>query len=251
MNLLITPKEQILAELQNIDSFLNITMSENAEEAVQRGNDLAVYVARSGKLLADSKYWLNETMKSEVMQTLVDTAKNAKATATAINALISSLCREERYLVDWCERCNRTATHQLSWCVTVISKAKEEMKMVNETRKILHNDEMRVTATTVRVPVFDCHSESINIEFEKPFEMDELLETLKNAPGVVLQNNSAANEYPLAVDAAGHDEVFIGRVRRDESVESGVNIWVVADNIRKGAATNAVQIAEEIIKNMQ
>ena len=128
---------------------------------------------------------------------------------------------------------------------------KEEMKMVNETRKILHNDEMRVTATTVRVPVFDCHSESINIEFEKPFEMDDLLETLKNAPGVVLQNNSEANEYPLAVDVAGHDEVYIGRVRRDESVESGVNIWVVADNIRKGAATNAVQIAEEIIKNMQ
>ena len=128
---------------------------------------------------------------------------------------------------------------------------KEEMKMVNETRKILHNDEMRVTATTVRVPVFDCHSESINIEFEKPFEMDDLLETLKNAPGVVLQNNSEANESPLAVDVAGHDEVYIGRVRRDDSVESGVNIWVVADNIRKGAATNAVQIAEEIIKNMQ
>ena len=124
MNLLITPKYQILDELTNIDSFLNITMSEDATEAVQRGNDLAVYVARSGKLLADSKYWLNEAMKSEVMQTLVDTAKNAKATATAIN-----LCREERYFVDWCERCNRTATHQLSWCVTVISKAKEEMKM--------------------------------------------------------------------------------------------------------------------------
>ena len=122
MNLLITSKEQILAELTNIDSFLNITMSEDAAEAVQRGNDLAVYVARSGKLLADSKYWLNETMKFEVMQTLVDTAKNAKATATAI---------KERYLVDWCERCNRTATHQLSWCVTVISKAKEEMKMAS------------------------------------------------------------------------------------------------------------------------
>lgn len=137
MNLLITPKEQILAELQNIDSFLNITMSENAEEAVQRGNDLAYMLLCSGKLLADSKYWLNETMKSEVMQTLVDTAKNAKATATAtaINALISSLCREERYLVDWCERCNRTATHQLSWCVTVISKAKEEMKMAG-----MHNN---------------------------------------------------------------------------------------------------------------
>ncbi len=129
MNLLITPKYQILDELTNIDSFLNITMSEDATEAVQRGNDLAVYVARSGKLLADSKYWLNEAMKSEVMQTLVETAKNAKTTATAINALVNSLCREERYLVDWCERCNRTATHQLSWCVTVISKAKEEMKM--------------------------------------------------------------------------------------------------------------------------
>lgn len=128
---------------------------------------------------------------------------------------------------------------------------KEEMKMVNETRKILHNDHMRVTATTVRVPVFDCHSESINIEFEKPFEMEELLETLKQAPGVILQNNSAENEYPLAVDAAGRDEVFVGRVRRDESVENGVNLWVVADNIRKGAATNAVQIAEEIVKQMQ
>lgn len=128
---------------------------------------------------------------------------------------------------------------------------KEEMKMVNETRKILHNDHMRVTATTVRVPVFDCHSESINIEFEKPFEMEELLETLKQAPGVILQNNSAENEYPLAVDAAGRDEVFVGRVRRDESVESGVNLWVVADNIRKGAATNAVQIAEEIVKQMR
>ena len=148
--------------------------------------------------------------------------------------------------------------HQISYnCLPHIDSftengyTKEEMKMVNETRKILHNDEMRVTATTVRVPVFDCHSESINIEFEKPFEMDDLLETLKNAPGVVLQNNSEANEYPLAVDVAGHDEVYIGRVRRDDSVESGVNIWVVADNIRKGAATNAVQIAEEIIKNMQ
>ena len=129
MNLLITSKEQIFAELTNIDSFLNITMSENAEEAVQRGNDLAVYIARTGKLLADSKYWLNEAMKSEIMQTLEVTAKNAKATATAINALIGSLCREDRYLVDWCERCNRTATHQLSWCETVISKAKEEMKI--------------------------------------------------------------------------------------------------------------------------
>ena len=128
---------------------------------------------------------------------------------------------------------------------------KDEMKMVNETRKILHNDAMRITATTVRVPVFNSHSESINVEFEKPFEMAELVETLRNAPGVVLQNDESKNEYPLATEATGHDEVYIGRIRRDESVESGVNLWVVADNIRKGAATNAVQIAEEIIKNMQ
>jgi len=128
---------------------------------------------------------------------------------------------------------------------------KEELKMVNETRKILHEPDMRITATAVRVPVFNSHSESINIEFEKPYELDELIETLRNAPGVILQNDSKNNEYPLAINAAGHDEVFIGRIRRDESVESGVNLWVVADNIRKGAASNAVQIAEIIIKNMQ
>ncbi len=128
---------------------------------------------------------------------------------------------------------------------------KEELKMVNETRKILHEPNLKITATAVRVPVFNSHSESINIEFEKHYELNELIETLKNAPGVVIQNNSNANEYPLAINAAGHDEVFIGRIRRDESVESGVNLWVVADNIRKGAASNAVQIAEVIINNMQ
>ncbi len=128
---------------------------------------------------------------------------------------------------------------------------KEELKMVNETRKILHEPDMKITATAVRVPVFNSHSESINVEFEKPFELDDLIETLRKAPGVVLQNDSQHDEYPLAVNAAGHDEVFIGRIRRDESVESGVNLWVVADNIRKGAASNAVQLAEIIIKNMQ
>ena len=129
---------------------------------------------------------------------------------------------------------------------------KEEMKMIDETRKILHNDNMRVTATTVRVPVFNSHSESINIEFEKPFDLDELIEVLRNAPGVVLQNDNdgSEHEYPMATEAAGHDEVYIGRVRRDESLENGVNIWVVADNIRKGAATNAVQIAETVVKAM-
>lgn len=129
MNLNITPKDRILSELTDIDSFLNITMSENPEEALQRGNDLASHVARTGKLLADAKYHLNQARSSEVMETLRETAKNAKATAKAVNALVDSLCREEQYQVDWCERANRTATHQLSWCVTVISKAKEEMKL--------------------------------------------------------------------------------------------------------------------------
>jgi len=128
---------------------------------------------------------------------------------------------------------------------------KEELKMINETRKILHEPDMKITATAVRVPVFNSHSESINVEFEKPFELNELIETLRTAPGVVIQNDSQNNEYPLAINAAGHDEVFIGRIRRDESVENGVNLWVVADNIRKGAASNAVQIAEAIIKDMQ
>ncbi|MFI3174156.1 MAG: aspartate-semialdehyde dehydrogenase [Bacillota bacterium] len=127
---------------------------------------------------------------------------------------------------------------------------KEEMKMILETRKILNKPDLKVTATTVRVPVFNSHSESINIEFENEFVLDELIETLKNAKGIVVQNDSANNEYPLALSATGNDEVFVGRIRRDESVQSGINLWVVADNIRKGAATNAVQIAEEIIKTL-
>jgi len=128
MNLNITSTDEILSELQNIDAFLNITMSEQVEEAVQRGNDLAVYIARSGKLLADAQYHLNEKMKEEVFETLQKTAKQAGATATAINAIIKSLCKQEQYVVDWCERVNRSATHQLDWARTLISKAKVEMQ---------------------------------------------------------------------------------------------------------------------------
>ncbi len=127
---------------------------------------------------------------------------------------------------------------------------KEEMKMIDETRKILHNDAMKITATTVRVPVFNSHSESINIEFENPFDLDEAKEILRNAPGVVIVDDPAHDTYPLAIEATGHDEVFIGRIRRDDSVDNGLNLWVVADNIRKGAASNAVQIAEVIINSM-
>lgn len=129
MNLNITPAEQIMKELEAIDACLNTTMSEQVEEAVCRGNELAVFVARSGKLLADAKYHLNTRMKSEVMQTLEETIRKGGATGKAVNAIIDSLCREERLLVDWCERCNRSATHQLDWCRTLISKAKEEMRL--------------------------------------------------------------------------------------------------------------------------
>ncbi|HHT50461.1 MAG TPA: aspartate-semialdehyde dehydrogenase [Eubacteriaceae bacterium] len=124
---------------------------------------------------------------------------------------------------------------------------KEEMKMVNETRKILHAPSMRITATTVRVPVFYGHSESINVELEKPFELSEARRIIEEMSGVIVMDEPAKNIYPLALLAQDRDEVFVGRIRRDESVENGMNLWVVADNIRKGAATNAVQIAELLL----
>lgn len=127
---------------------------------------------------------------------------------------------------------------------------KEEMKMINETHKILHDDDIKVTATTVRVPVFDSHSESINIELEKPFELEDVVECFRNFPGLIVQDDVENNVYPLALDAAGTDGVYVGRIRRDYSVENGINIWVVADNIRKGAATNAVQIAEKLLEQL-
>lgn len=125
---------------------------------------------------------------------------------------------------------------------------KEEMKMVEETKKIMHDDSLRITATAVRVPVISGHSESINVEFEKPFEISEVFSIMGSAEGVVLVDDVANNKYPLASDAADTDPVYVGRLRRDESLESGLNMWVVADNIRKGAATNTVQIAELLVK---
>ncbi len=124
---------------------------------------------------------------------------------------------------------------------------KEELKMINETKKILHRPDLKITATTVRVPVQNSHSESINVEFEKDFKMQELLDTLKNFPNLILMDDPSSNLYPIPSTTNGHDEVFVGRVRRDESIPSGVNLWVVADNIRKGAASNAIQIVEKLI----
>ena len=125
---------------------------------------------------------------------------------------------------------------------------KEETKMINETRKILGKPDLKVTATTVRVPVLNSHSESINVEFENDFDLDGLKELLKNSPGVIIEDDPNNNVYPLAQNASGHDEVYVGRIRRDYSVPFGINMWVVADNIRKGAATNAIQIVEKLIE---
>lgn len=125
---------------------------------------------------------------------------------------------------------------------------KEEEKMINETRKILHRPNLPVTATCVRVPVFNCHSESINIELENDFDIDEIIKKFKNTKGIKVIDDVKNNLYPLACNCSGFDDVFVGRIRRDKSVKYGLNLWVVADNIRKGAATNAIQILEELIK---
>lgn len=125
---------------------------------------------------------------------------------------------------------------------------KEEMKMVNETRKILRDDSIAITATTVRVPVQGGHSESVNVEFAKPFTLEKVRELLSQMPGVTVQDDPANNVYPMPLYAWGKDDVFVGRIRRDESIENGLNFWCVSDNIRKGAATNAVQIAEALLE---
>ncbi|MEM1328154.1 MAG: aspartate-semialdehyde dehydrogenase [Bacteroidota bacterium] len=125
---------------------------------------------------------------------------------------------------------------------------KEEMKLVHETRKILGDDSIQITATAVRVPVHGGHSESVNVEFEKPFEIEDVRQLLATSPGIILQDNPAQNEYPMPLFAKEKDEVFVGRLRRDESIDNGLNMWIVSDNLRKGAATNAVQIAEYLVK---
>jgi aspartate-semialdehyde dehydrogenase len=124
---------------------------------------------------------------------------------------------------------------------------KEEMKMVNETKKIMGDDSIRITATTVRVPVIGGHSESVNVEFEHDFNLVELRDLLSKAPGVVLQDKPAELQYPMPLFAHDKDEVFVGRLRRDESQPNTLNLWIVSDNLRKGAATNAVQIAEYLL----
>ena len=126
---------------------------------------------------------------------------------------------------------------------------KEEMKMVNETKKIFGDDSVKITATTVRVPVFVAHSEAVNIETEKPIDPEDVKKLLSKAPGVVVIDEPGEGAYPMPADIAGQDEVFVGRIRRDDTVPNGLNMWIVSDNLRKGAALNAVQIAEALIKD--
>ena len=126
---------------------------------------------------------------------------------------------------------------------------KEELKLVNETKKILGDDRIQITATAVRVPIVGGHCESVNVEFNEPMEVSVVKELLDAAPGVIVLDNPEKNEYPMPINVAGKDEVFVGRIRKDLSNPNAINLWIVADNLRKGAATNAVQIAEHLIKN--
>ena len=164
---------------------------------------------------------------------------------------IEELSQQTRALLNFEEPIVKVYPHQIAFnCLPQIDVflengyTKEEMKMVNETKKIMNDQTIAVTATTVRVPVFYSHSESVNIETEKKITAADVRELLSRAPGVLVVDNPAEKKYPLAIDAAGRDETFVGRIREDESIPHGINLWVVSDNIRKGAALNAVQIAE-------
>lgn len=125
---------------------------------------------------------------------------------------------------------------------------KEENKLINETRKILNDNSIQITSTAVRVPIEICHGESVNIEFEKDFEIEDIFEILSDSPGLVVEDDPDNNKYPMPINSANKDEVFVGRIRRDFSIKSGINLWIVADNLRKGAATNTIQIAEKLIE---
>jgi aspartate-semialdehyde dehydrogenase len=163
---------------------------------------------------------------------------------------IDELFDQTRAMINFLEYDNNVYPHRIAFnCLPHIDTflengyTKEEMKMVNETRKILEDDTIGITATTVRVPVFYGHSESVNVETKEPVSAEDVKLLLEKAPGIKVVDDPKKNLYPLATDAAGQDLTLVGRIRNDESVANGINMWIVADNIRKGAATNAVQIA--------
>ncbi|HXX56896.1 MAG TPA: aspartate-semialdehyde dehydrogenase [Thermodesulfovibrionales bacterium] len=197
-----------------------------------------------------------------VLKPIHDAAKIRRVVVTTLQSVsgtgkkaMDELLRQTTDLLNFREIKPVVYPHQIAFnCLPHIDAflengyTKEEMKMVNETRKILGDSSMGLTATTVRVPVFRGHSESVNIETENKLTADEARAILSAAPGVVVYDAPEKNVYPLAIYAAGKDETFVGRIREDESIEKGLNIWIVADNLRKGAALNAVQIAEKLIE---
>ncbi|HOK06324.1 MAG TPA: aspartate-semialdehyde dehydrogenase [Syntrophales bacterium] len=169
---------------------------------------------------------------------------------------IDELEQQTRALLSFQDPVVKVYPHQIAFnCLPQIDVfldngyTKEEMKMVNETKKIMGDPDIAVTATTVRVPVFYAHSESVNVETKRKITADEVRDLLSKAPGVVVIDDPKNRLYPLAINAAGKDETFVGRIREDESIPNGINLWVVADNLRKGAALNAVQIAEILVKD--
>ncbi|HMK49644.1 MAG TPA: aspartate-semialdehyde dehydrogenase, partial [Thermodesulfovibrionales bacterium] len=197
-----------------------------------------------------------------VLKPIHDAAKIKRVVVTTFQSVsgtgqkaIDELMQQTTDLLNFREAKMNVYPHQIAFNVLPhIDKflengyTKEEMKMVNETKKIMGDDAIRLTATTVRVPVFRCHSESLNIETEKKLVPNEVRAILSTAPGVIVYDAPEKNIYPLPIDVAGKDETYVGRIREDDTIENGINLWIVADNLRKGAALNAVQIAEKLIE---
>jgi len=193
-----------------------------------------------------------------VLKPLHDYAKIKRVVVSTYQAVsgaggraIEELMSQTRDLLNLKEIEKKVFPHQIAFnCIPHIDTflengyTKEEMKMVNETKKIMGDDSIAVSATAVRVPVFYGHSESVNVEFEREIIPEKAREILSKAPGVVVVDNPTKREYPLAINAAGKDPSYVGRIRRDDTVKYGLNMWIVSDNLRKGAALNAIQIAE-------
>ena len=169
---------------------------------------------------------------------------------------IDELYDQTRAMINFLDVENKVYPHRIAFnCLPHIDRfqdngyTKEEMKMVNETRKIMEDETIGVTDTTVRIPVFFGHSEAVNIETRQPVSAAEVRELLTDAPGIRVVDDPSRNRYPMAIDAAGQDLTLVGRIRQDESIPNGINMWIVADNIRKGAATNTVQIAAILVRD--
>lgn len=189
------------------------------------------------------KHWGIKRIVVSTYQAVSGTGKKA----------IDELFDQTRAMINFLDYEKKVYPHRIAFnCLPHIDAfldngyTKEEMKMVNETRKILEDETIGVTATTVRVPVFYGHSESVNVETKEPVSAEEVKALLEKTPGIKVVDDPQKNMYPLAIDAAGDDLTLVGRIRKDESIPNGINMWIVADNIRKGAATNAVQIAQAL-----